>query len=165
MKLEKVQIMEQISLWSPIVITGCSGLLLGGLSFRFFWNRKEFFTFRYKLVLIVPRTNPVARNVVDKSKLIQQCSTISINAFELSKKQTPLSNFIWNLFGQPKIILQSKDSKDFASLSKKASSLKICSLFLNDFKNDDLDALMLSIGPGPSSLIDIITGNYKLLNH
>lgn len=78
MKLEKVQIMEQISLWSPIVITGCSGLLLGGLSFRFFWNRKEFFTFRYKLVLIVPRTNPVARNVVHKSKLIQQCSTISV---------------------------------------------------------------------------------------
>ena len=80
-------------------------------------------------------------------------------AFESSRKQTPLSYYLWLLFGQPKVVLQANSNQNLEHFAREASESMICSTIL---RNNN-DRIILAIGPGPNHTIDKITGHLKLL--
>ncbi|OTF81082.1 hypothetical protein BLA29_009710 [Euroglyphus maynei] len=115
-------------------------------------------SWRQKLVIIVNMNDNVCRS--NNRELLSYCSKVSIMAFETSKKQTPISHYLWSMFGQPKIVLQTNSEQNFENFSRQASESMICSTIL---RNHNGRKIILAIGPGPNSTIDRITGHLKLL--
>ncbi|KAH9421108.1 Peptidyl-tRNA hydrolase protein 2, mitochondrial [Dermatophagoides pteronyssinus] len=129
------------------------GFVIGFRSKSF---RLSSLTWRQKLVIVF-NTNDVRR--MNNTELLSNCSKISIIAFESSRKQTPLSYYLWSLFGQPKVVLQANSNQNLEHFAREASESMICSTIL---RNNN-DRIILAIGPGPNHMIDKITGHLKLL--
>ncbi|KAH9517691.1 peptidyl-tRNA hydrolase 2, mitochondrial [Dermatophagoides farinae] len=115
-------------------------------------------SWRQKLVIIVPK-NDVRCMSSGNSELTSFCSSVSIKAFETSRKQTPISHYLWSMFGQPKVILQTNSKENLEHFARQASESLICSTILRNENGQTI----LAIGPGPNSMIDKITGHLKLL--
>lgn len=85
-----------------------------------------------------------------------------ILAYETSKTQAPVSRLLWNLTGQPKVVLKSQCGYDFEQIRKDACKENICTSLISEAKNEEEKPVVLAVGPGPSGIIDRITGHLKL---
>lgn len=87
-------------------------------------------------------------------------------AYQTSKKQTPLAYFLWSLFGSPKVVVRARSLDDFEEIHKQASRQLISTCLIKERSYEksveNITPVVMSVGPGPASIIDQITGHFKL---
>jgi len=124
----------------------------------------DWLTPRYKLVLVVRGDIPK----LNRAKLATDCASASILAFKTSRRQTPLSSLFWTITGQPKVVVRANSAEEFTRLCQEASKRRLCTSLIREKSSkqtpdeDKVESLVLAVGPGPSRLLDQITGNLKL---
>jgi PTH2 family peptidyl-tRNA hydrolase len=72
----------------------------------------------------------------------------------------------WEQLGQAKIAVQAKSEDELLLLQAQAISLGLCAKIIHDAGRTQIasgSATCLGIGPGPKSVIDLVTGKLKLL--
>ncbi|EMR08568.1 peptidyl-tRNA hydrolase [Pneumocystis murina B123] len=123
-------------------------------------NISEEYNEEYKLVLVV-RTDLK----MGKGKVASQCSHAAISCYKKLMCQNPKIIKYWELYGQPKIVLQVETKAELEKLHAHANSLGIISCIIHDAGRTQVEpnsVTVIGIGPGPKSIIDQITGYLKL---
>jgi PTH2 family peptidyl-tRNA hydrolase len=72
----------------------------------------------------------------------------------------------WESLGQAKVTVQVKSEEEMLLLQAQAVSLGLCAKVIHDAGRTQIasgSATVLGIGPGPRSVVDMVTGNLKLL--
>lgn len=118
-------------------------------------------TFSYKQVIAVRKDLKMG-----KGKLAAQVAHAAVAcALEAQKKYPEWFNN-WLNEGQAKIVIKVQDEEELRKLAKEAEELSIPSSLIVDRGLTQLQpgtVTCLGLGPAPSSLIDKLTINYKLL--
>jgi len=114
-----------------------------------------------KLVLVV-RTDLGMSN----GKIAAQCSHATLACYKALKLSNPSLLRHWERTGQTKIALRCDSEEDLETLEATAQSLNICARSIFDAGRTQIAAgsrTVLGVGPGPSKLINQITGKLRLL--
>ena len=117
--------------------------------------------FEYKMAIITRKDLKLT-----KGKLAAQVAHAAVECTLLTKKNNSKWFKKWINEGAKKAILKTDKIDDFYSLKELAVSLKISSVIISDAGHTELPAgtiTVLGIGPGPSNLIDKISGHLALL--
>lgn len=114
-----------------------------------------------KLVIVVRQDLKMG-----KGKIASQCSHAAVSAYKKMLKCDPQTLMLWESTGQPKIILQCKDGQELDALHEQSRAVGLSTSLVRDAGRTQLTAgssTVLSIGPGSSDKIDIVSGQLKLL--
>ncbi len=98
-------------------------------------------------------------------KAAVQASHAAVSASEKAKKEQPSWWRSWTNEGQRKIALKVDSQEELLELEAKAKKLRLPVALISDMGLTELDpgtVTVLGIGPGPSSLVDRVTGNLPL---
>ncbi|XP_043288639.1 peptidyl-tRNA hydrolase 2, mitochondrial-like [Venturia canescens] len=112
-----------------------------------------------KMVLIV-RTDLK----MGKGKIAAQCAHGAVAGYKSALKHPKLLK-AWEREGQKKITLKVDSETELTELSKHAKSVGLLTNIIQDAGRTQIAAgsrTVCAIGPGPSSLIDKVTGHLKL---
>ncbi|CAK8683944.1 unnamed protein product [Clavelina lepadiformis] len=115
----------------------------------------------HKLVLVVRKDLPMT-----KGKIAAQCAHAAVNAYRSIEKNNKKDLRMWDLCGQQKVALQCPNEETLLQLFTKANKLGLNAALIMDAGRTQIDCgtkTVLGIGPGPSDLIDKVTGELKLL--
>ncbi|KAJ1662341.1 hypothetical protein IW140_005951 [Coemansia sp. RSA 1813] len=113
-----------------------------------------------KLVLII-RTDLG----MTKGKIAAQCAHAALGCYKRATKQEPAVLRAWELMGQPKVTLKCSSEEEMVELQSRAKELGLVAQSICDAGRTQIAAgsrTVLGIGPGPSSVIDKVSGNLKL---
>jgi len=117
-------------------------------------------TIEFKLVIVVREDITMSCG-----KLAAQVAHAAVEcAIECYKKQRPVFN-IWKSQGAKKIILKAKNLDELKRLKEKAEKLGLVTSLISDAGRTELEPgtiTCLGIGPGPSQLINKVTGSLPL---
>jgi len=116
---------------------------------------------KYKLAVVVRQDLKMG-----KGKIAAQVGHASVEASEIAKK---IHRDWWRLWieeGQCKVVLKANSQDEFQDLERKAKGLGLPTTIVRDrgltqLKPDTVTCI--GIGPGPSKLIDEVTGHLRLL--
>ncbi|CAG8483663.1 6097_t:CDS:2 [Paraglomus occultum] len=114
----------------------------------------------FKLVLIV--RNDLG---MTKGKAAAQCSHATLACYKRLSATNPKLLRAWEYSGQPKITLRANSQDELLELEKTACRLNLCAEIIQDAGRTQVSSgsmTVLGIGPGPSALIDQVTGHLKL---
>ncbi|MCD6530145.1 peptidyl-tRNA hydrolase [Candidatus Bathyarchaeota archaeon] len=110
--------------------------------------------------------------VVVRSDLNMSCGKVSAqvgHAVFQSAEEARLThpNWVktWVCEGQKKVVLRANSEKELLALKEKADGLGLPNALIRDLGLTELPpntVTCLAVGPGPSSLVDKVTGNLKL---
>ncbi|KAF7456505.1 putative peptidyl-tRNA hydrolase [Cryptosporidium felis] len=112
----------------------------------------------YKMVICI-------RHGMGKGKIASQCGHAVLGAYKNAMRTNQNVVKAWERSGQAKIVLKVGLEEIFES-EKKARKKKITSFVVRDAGRTQIasgEYTAIAIGPGPSDVIDEITGEYKLL--
>ena len=101
-----------------------------------------------------------------KGKMAAQVAHASLGAAEVSLLKNPDWYESWKGQGQAKVVLKVGGEAELEELQRKARGLGLPVSLIQDAGLTQLEpgtATCLGIGPGPSDLIDKLTGKLKLL--
>lgn len=117
--------------------------------------------FEYKLVVAV-RTDIS----MGKGKLAAQVAHAAVSASRDTERKMPEWFKRWWAEGQAKIVVKARSESELNSLRRKAEELGLPTVLIVDRGLTQIapdTVTCLGIGPGPSELVDRITGDLKLL--
>lgn len=100
-----------------------------------------------------------------KGKIASQCGHAVLGAYKKAIKKYPKMVEAWERSGQAKVVLK-VCLKELFDSEEKAKEKNITSCLIKDAGRTQIspgEYTAIAIGPGPSKLIDEITGEYKLL--
>jgi len=101
-----------------------------------------------------------------KGKIASQCGHAAIQCYKIGMKSQEKVVANWLKCGQPKVVLKISSESELELLHQKAVTSGLTSYVVRDAGKTQLDAgtaTVLGIGPGDKELLDLITGNLKLL--
>jgi peptidyl-tRNA hydrolase, PTH2 family len=101
-----------------------------------------------------------------KGKLAAQVAHASLAGVEESMRAHRAWYDEWKGQGQAKVVLKGGSESELRELMKKARTLGLPSAIIEDAGLTQLEpgtVTCLAVGPGPSALIDKVTGQLKLL--
>ncbi|MDA4117371.1 MAG: peptidyl-tRNA hydrolase Pth2 [Thaumarchaeota archaeon] len=102
-----------------------------------------------------------------KGKLAAQVAHAAVDAAETSMRKRPEWHEAWREQGQAKVVVRTEGGEPaLQELQRKARSLGLPVALIQDKGLTQLEpgtTTCLGIGPGPSDLIDKLTGDLKLL--
>ncbi|NWS21967.1 PTH2 hydrolase, partial [Pachyramphus minor] len=114
----------------------------------------------YKMVLIVRNDLKMG-----KGKVAAQCSHAAVSAYKQVERRNPELLKQWEYCGQPKIVLKAPDEESLAQLLAEAKRLGLTVSLIQDAGHTQVapgSRTVLGIGPGPSDVIDKVSGHLKL---
>jgi peptidyl-tRNA hydrolase, PTH2 family len=115
----------------------------------------------YKQVLCVN----TSLKKMDKGKAMAQCGHATLGAYRLAEKYAPANVRHWLMFGQAKIAVKCTEEQMLA-VAEHAKRLGVVSYTVEDAGRTQIPAgskTVCAIGPAPQSLLDEITGSFKLM--
>lgn len=120
------------------------------------------FSMDNKMVLVV-RTDLQ----MGKGKAAAQCAHAAVDLYKLALKRSPKLVHNWEAFGQAKVTLKAPEGGQEALqlLKNQAEAIGLCAVIIHDAGLTQIkfgSATVLGIGPGPSDIIDKVTGHLKL---
>lgn len=102
-----------------------------------------------------------------KGKIASQCSHAAIQCFQSGLKSQRRTVELWEVCGQPKIVLKVSSEQELTKLYDKCQSVKnLTCCLIRDAGRTQLDpgtVTVLGIGPGNAREIEAITNGLKLL--
>jgi len=117
--------------------------------------------FEYKMVIVTRKDLKLS-----PGKLAAQVAHAAVDCALSTKKNNSKWFKKWHEEGGKKVITKVEALDDFFVLKEKAEELKISSCIIEDAGHTEIPRgtkTVLGIGPGPSNLIDQITGELHLL--
>ena len=125
------------------------------------WTNFPFST-ENKMVLVI-RTDLN----MGKGKAAAQCAHAAIDLYKKANKRTPKLLTQWESFGQAKVTLKAPEGgeKALEHLQRQAEGEGLAAVIVRDAGRTQIEsgsATVLGIGPGPSEIIDKVTGHLKL---
>ncbi|KAL5367055.1 hypothetical protein CPHLJ_8g3170 [Cryptosporidium parvum] len=105
------------------------------------------------------------RQGMGRGKVASQCGHAVLGAYKKAIKRHPKMVEAWERSGQAKVVLK-VSFKELLESERRAKEKNITSCLIKDAGRTQIAAgeyTAIAIGPGPSELIDEITGEYKLL--
>lgn len=157
------------------VVAGC-GLLLG-------WYLRGRFTPASKSLAAAAASSPgeasvmgeggefkmilVVRNdlKMGKGKVAAQCSHAAVSAYKQVQRRNPELLKQWEYCGQPKVVVKAPDEETLIELLDRAKEMGLPISLIQDAGRTQIapgSRTVLGIGPGPSDLVDMVTGELKL---
>jgi len=115
----------------------------------------------YKQVLCVN----TSLKKMDKGKAMAQCGHATLGAYRLAEKYCPSNVRHWFMFGQAKIAVKCTQEQMLA-VAEHAARLGVVSYTVEDAGRTQIPAgskTVCAIGPAPQSLLDEISGSFKLM--
>ncbi|KAL3857105.1 hypothetical protein ACJMK2_011800 [Sinanodonta woodiana] len=100
-----------------------------------------------------------------KGKIAAQCCHASVGCLDKLSHTNPMLLQQWRMCGQPKVVVKTDNEESLIELSKRAMSLGLTTSLIRDAGRTQIAAgsrTVLGVGPGPSSLVDQVTGHLKL---
>ncbi|KAH8583612.1 peptidyl-tRNA hydrolase 2 [Cryptosporidium sp. chipmunk genotype I] len=100
-----------------------------------------------------------------KGKVASQCGHAVLGAYKKAIRKHPKIVEAWERSGQAKVVLKVCSEELFES-EKRAKEKNVTTCLIKDAGRTQIapgEYTAIAIGPGPSELIDEITGEYKLL--
>ena len=117
--------------------------------------------FRYKQVIVTRRDLPLS-----KGKFACQVAHAAVSAADIARKLKRRWWKKWMSEGQKKVIVRVETLTDMLHLEMKAKQNGIPASLINDAGRTEIPAgttTVLGIGPAPSNIIDLISGDLKLV--
>ncbi|XP_014474769.1 PREDICTED: peptidyl-tRNA hydrolase 2, mitochondrial-like isoform X2 [Dinoponera quadriceps] len=114
----------------------------------------------YKMVLAINN-----KLKMEKGKVAAQCAHGAIAAYKIALTRNPSALKRWEKSGQTKITVKVDDEYVLADILRKAKEAHLISHIIQDAGRTQIQVgskTVCVIGPGPSKLIDKITGEFKL---
>ncbi|XP_004643092.1 peptidyl-tRNA hydrolase 2, mitochondrial isoform X2 [Octodon degus] len=114
----------------------------------------------YKMVLVVRNDLKMG-----KGKVAAQCSHAAVSAYKQIQKRNPKVLKEWDYCGQPKVVVKAPDEETLIELMTHAKMLGLTVSLIQDAGRTQIEPgsqTVLGIGPGPTDLIDKVTGHLKL---
>jgi PTH2 family peptidyl-tRNA hydrolase len=118
-------------------------------------------SFQYKQVIVVRTDLKMSRG-----KIAAQAGHAAVSAAEDARKKFSIWWKAWIREGQCKIVVRAESEPEILKLQRKAKELKLPAALVVDRGLTELPPntiTCLGIGPAPSSQLDEITGNLRLL--
>lgn len=115
----------------------------------------------YKMAIVVRQDLKMG-----KGKIAAQVGHASVEASEIVRKENRSLWKEWIQKGQCKVVLKVSSLAEIKKLGSKASKLDLSAAIIEDRGLTQLPAntvTCIAIGPGPSKLIDDVTGHLRLL--
>jgi peptidyl-tRNA hydrolase, PTH2 family len=115
----------------------------------------------YKMVLCVN----TSLKKMDKGKAMAQCGHATLGAYRLCEKYAPSNLRHWYMFGQAKIAVKCSE-EEMLQVSEQARKMGIVSYTVMDAGRTQIPAgskTVCAIGPAPQSMLDEISGKFKLM--
>ncbi|KAF4527146.1 hypothetical protein B566_EDAN007215 [Ephemera danica] len=115
----------------------------------------------YKMVLVV-RTDLK----MGKGKIAAQCSHAAVAAYKQARRWHPAALEEWENSGQAKITLKVSNEKELRALADTGRSKGIGVSLIRDAGRTQIEAgttTVMGLGPGPSKMLDEVTGHLSLL--
>lgn len=114
----------------------------------------------FKMILIV-RTDLK----MGKGKVAAQCSHAAVSAYKQVQSRNPELLKQWEYYGQPKVVVKVPDEESMLELLSHAKEVGLPVSLIQDAGRTQIapgSRTVLSVGPGPADLVDIVTGHLKL---
>ncbi|XP_018427031.1 PREDICTED: peptidyl-tRNA hydrolase 2, mitochondrial [Nanorana parkeri] len=114
----------------------------------------------FKMVLVVRNDLKMG-----KGKVAAQCSHAAVSAYKQLIKRNPELLKQWEYCGQPKVVLKATDEDALVELLTQAKQLGLAISLIQDAGRTQIapgSRTVLGVGPGPSDLVDKVTGHLKL---
>ncbi|XP_046335129.2 peptidyl-tRNA hydrolase 2, mitochondrial-like [Haliotis rufescens] len=115
----------------------------------------------YKMVIVV-RTDLK----MGKGKIAAQCAHAAVAGAEKAFRNNQDHLYKWRSSGQPKVVVKTDDEPSLLALAKSAQSAGLTTSIIQDAGRTQIapgSRTVLGVGPGPSELVDRVTGHLKLL--
>lgn len=117
---------------------------------------------RNKLVIVV-RTDLG----MSKGKVAAQCAHAAVMCYKEALKKAPRELKLWELVGQPKVVVQTSEGETFLSqIVEKAKSKGLVATMIRDAGRTQVErgsATVAGIGPGNALIVDQVTKDFRLL--
>ncbi|XP_043910466.1 peptidyl-tRNA hydrolase 2, mitochondrial [Protopterus annectens] len=114
----------------------------------------------YKMVLVVRNDLKMG-----KGKVAAQCSHAAVSAYRQVQKRNPELLKQWEYCGQPKVVLKALDENTLIELLAFAKEQGLTVSLIQDAGRTQIapgSRTVLGVGPGPSEIVDKVTGHLKL---
>ncbi|XP_069003129.1 peptidyl-tRNA hydrolase 2, mitochondrial [Embiotoca jacksoni] len=114
----------------------------------------------FKMILVVRNDLKMG-----KGKVAAQCSHAAVSAYKQVKRRHPELLKRWEYCGQPKVVVKAPDEDTLIELLSRAKEVGLLVSLIQDAGRTQISPgsrTVLSIGPGPTDLIDSVTGDLKL---
>ncbi|XP_076068000.1 peptidyl-tRNA hydrolase 2, mitochondrial-like isoform X2 [Oratosquilla oratoria] len=115
---------------------------------------------QHKLVLVVRSDLKMG-----KGKVAAQCSHATLKAYKQVKQNQPGILRTWEMNGQPKVVVKIDNEEDLIELTATARTVGLTTSLIQDAGRTQIapgSRTVLGVGPGPSDLVDQVTGHLKL---
>ena len=89
-----------------------------------------------------------------------QCAEAAVNAYKHASEKSPRLLQLWNLRGEPKVVLKVKNIDEMKTLIQKADESNILTSFAYD--KDNPNPTVVGFGPHKGGELDLVTGQLKL---
>ena len=116
---------------------------------------------KIKLVLCVRQDISMS-----EGKKCAHCSHAAIGCYQKALETNPMMLFQWNMTGGKTIVLKIESLELMNTVRETCNDLQLINYSVRDAGRTEVSPgtyTVIGIGPGPSSLIDAITGDFKLL--
>jgi PTH2 family peptidyl-tRNA hydrolase len=100
-----------------------------------------------------------------KGKAAAQCAHAAVSCYKEALRKTPTLVRQWEVFGQAKVALKTDSMEAVTDMKAKAQRLGLVACEVQDAGRTQVEAgsvTVLGVGPGPSELVDKVTGHLKL---
>ncbi|XP_056141295.1 peptidyl-tRNA hydrolase 2, mitochondrial [Lampris incognitus] len=114
----------------------------------------------FKMILVVRNDLKMG-----KGKVAAQCSHAAVSAYKQVQRRRPEILQQWEYCGQPKVVLKAPDEDSLMGLLNHAKEEGLTVSLIQDAGRTQIapgSRTVLGIGPGPTDLLDKVTGHLKL---
>lgn len=114
----------------------------------------------FKMILVVRNDLKMG-----KGKVAAQCSHAAVSAYKQVQRRNPELLKQWEYCGQPKVVVKAPDEETLIVLLDRAKEMGLPVSLIQDAGRTQIapgSRTVLGIGPGPSDLVDMVTGELKL---
>ncbi|KAJ6653679.1 hypothetical protein lerEdw1_008805 [Lerista edwardsae] len=100
-----------------------------------------------------------------KGKVAAQCSHAAVSTYKQVQRRNPELLKQWEYCGQPKVVLKAPDEETLIQLLSEAKLLGLTVSLIQDAGRTQIapgSRTVLGIGPGPTEIVDKVSGHLKL---
>ncbi|KAJ3589788.1 hypothetical protein NHX12_010630 [Muraenolepis orangiensis] len=114
----------------------------------------------FKMILVVRNDLKMG-----KGKVAAQCAHAAVSAYKQTHRRNPELLKQWDYCGQPKVVVKAPDEETLMDLLRNAKAAGLSVSLIQDAGRTQIAAgsrTVLGVGPGPTDLVDKVTGHLKL---